>query len=322
MGCAHHERADFLEVPKDGAGQGRAFFRVGAGAQFVHQHQRMDRGPGHYVFQVGDVGAEGGQRLLDALLVADVCVYTVEPGEMGLFGGHMQAGLGHHRQQSHRFQRYGLASGVGTGDQHHPVVAVQVDAHWDDRASEQRVAGPDQSQMTVRHLLVGDPWGHRIRGGRVTALGHVQVKSRHQVQRQHQVFSRHSHHPGQLAQHPVHLPFLGQPGLPPAVAHVDGRHGLDEYRGPAVGHVVDDARHPVAQLRLDQQHHPAVALGDQRFLDHLRPLQAAQVPLHDFIEPVLGLPRVPAQVVQHGAGVVQNLPGRADRARDGPLQVA
>ena len=85
---------------------------------------------------------------------------------------------------------------------------------------------------------------------------------------------------------------------------------------------MDDTRHPVPHLGLNQQHHTAVALGDQRFLDQLRALQTAQVSLHDLVEPVLGVAGLAAQVVQHGTGVVQHLAGRADGAGDGALQVA
>ena len=259
---------------------------------------------------------------MDALLVADVRVNAVEPRKMRLFGRHVQSGLGHHGQQSHGLQRYRLAASIGAGDQHHLLLPVQVDTDWDHGAGEQWMAGSDQFQAPFCHFLVGYPRSNRTYGCGITGLGNVQVKSGHQVQGQQQVFAGHSDHPRQLAQHPLDLPALGQPGLPPAVTDLDGRHGFDKNSRPAVGHVMDDAGHAVAHLGLDQQHHPAVALGDQRLLNNLGPLQATQVAFHDLVEPVLGLARLLAEVVQHWTGVVQHLTGWTNCARDCPLQVA
>ena len=163
MRGAHDKRTDLVEITENGTGQGRTFLRIGAGAQFIHQHQRVNRGPGHDVLQICDVGAEGGQRLLDALLIADVRVDSVEPGEMGFIGRHVQPGLGHHGQQAHRFQSNGLASGVGAGDQHHPLAPVQIDADRHHVSGEQGVAGANEFQIAVRHFLVSHPRGHRPR---------------------------------------------------------------------------------------------------------------------------------------------------------------
>ena len=67
------------------------------------------------------MGTECGKGLLDALLIANVCVYAVEPGEAGILGGHMKTGVGHQRQQAHGLQGHCLAPGVGASHQHHQV---------------------------------------------------------------------------------------------------------------------------------------------------------------------------------------------------------
>ena len=151
VGRADQEHAHALEVAQDRAGQGRPFLRVGAGAQLVHQHQRPPGGLTHDAQQVGDVGAERGKRFLDALLVADVGVDAVEPGEAGFIGGDVQTSMGHHRQQAHRLQRHGFAPGVGPGDEQHPPLRVQrqADGHHVAAlrlAQEQRMAGAAQAQ--------------------------------------------------------------------------------------------------------------------------------------------------------------------------------
>ena len=52
------------------------------------------RGAGDEI-DVGDVGGEGGEILLDGLVVADVGEDGVEDGEFGTVGGYGKAGLGH-----------------------------------------------------------------------------------------------------------------------------------------------------------------------------------------------------------------------------------
>ena len=85
---------------------------------------------------------------------------------------------------------------------------------------------------------------------------------------------------------------------------------------------MDNARHPVAHLRLDQQHHPPVALRDDRLLHHLGPLETPQVALHDLVQPVLRLPGLAPQPSQQRAGIVQHLARRADGCADRPVQVS
>ena len=159
-------------------------------------------------------------------------------------------------------------------------------------------------------------------GRRVAGLGHVQIQPGHDVQGQQQVLGGIADAGGELAQHPLHLALLRQPGLAPTVAHVHSGHRFHEDRRAAVGNVVDDAGDAGAHLRLDEQHHPPVALGDDGLLHHLGALEAPQVALHDFVEPVLGLARFGPQASQHRAGVVQHLARRADGRADFPVEMA
>ena len=78
MGRDHRPAAARVEVVEDGPAQRRPLRRVGAGAQFVEQHQALcvglleDGGDPRYV------RAEGAERLFQALLVADVGQDVVE----------------------------------------------------------------------------------------------------------------------------------------------------------------------------------------------------------------------------------------------------
>ena len=116
MGGDDGHAADAAEMAGDGDGEGGAFFGIGGGAEFVEQDERMrGRGAGDEI-DVGDVGGEGGEILLDGLVVADVGEDGVEDGELGAVGGDGDAGLGHQGEQADGFQGDGFAAGVGAGD--------------------------------------------------------------------------------------------------------------------------------------------------------------------------------------------------------------
>ena len=87
--------------------------------------------------------AECGKRLRDALLVANVRVDAIEPGEVGFFCRYVQTSLGHHGQQTHGLQGNRLATRVGASNQQHLLVSVQVDADRHYVASEQGVSRPN-----------------------------------------------------------------------------------------------------------------------------------------------------------------------------------
>ena len=321
VGGGHQENASVPEIAQDRAGQGRPFFGIGAGAQLVGQNKGPDSGPVHYRYEVGHVGTEGRQRLLDALLVADVGVDAIEAGEMGFVGRDVQTRMGHYRQKPHRLQGHRLAAGVGAGDQHHAGFRAEFHSHRDHPSRQQGVARPYQLQTPFRRLLGRQPRGDCLEGGRVTGLGRVQVQAGYQVQCQQQVFAAFSHETGKLPQHPLFFPLLGQTRFPPAVAQIDGLHRFDEDGGPAVGDIVDDPGHPGPHLGLDQEHHAAVALSDQWLLHQFLALQPAQVPLHYLVETVLGLAGLGPQPPQNGTGMVQDLSGGADGACDIPFQL-
>jgi hypothetical protein len=131
------------QVCQDGARQRRAFDRVGSGPEFVQDDERPRVGLPQEADDVGHVRREGAERLLDALLVADVGVDAVEDAQHG-FGGRrdVQPGLGHQRQQADRLERDGLAAGVRPGDDQRVGFLVQFDVYRHDACRiEQRMAG-------------------------------------------------------------------------------------------------------------------------------------------------------------------------------------
>ena len=166
VGGGDGQDAPVAEVAQDGLGQGRPLLRVGAGTQFVDEYQ----GTGGYLVedspQVLDVGAEGGQRLLDALLVANVGVDTVQQGKLGGLGGDVQAGVGHQSQQADGLEGHGLAAGVGAGDDHYPVGATQFQADGHHPFGEQGVAGGGDAEAWFDRLTMSGNKGISTMSGR------------------------------------------------------------------------------------------------------------------------------------------------------------
>ncbi len=62
------------------------------------------------------MGGEGGEILLDGLIVADVGEHGVEDGELGSVGRDGDSGLRHEGEEADGFQGDGFAAGVGAGD--------------------------------------------------------------------------------------------------------------------------------------------------------------------------------------------------------------
>ena len=154
VGGSYDHHVQGAEVTEQGLGQGGALLRVGAGAQFVNEHQ----GVGGCLVQDGaevlDVGAESGQGLLDALLVADVGKDAVEQGKLGGLGGDVQAGVGHQGQQAGGLQSYGFAPGVGAGYCHDPDAPAQLQADGHHPVGEQGVAGAGYAEAWFDRLTM------------------------------------------------------------------------------------------------------------------------------------------------------------------------
>ena len=110
------QAADAAEMSSDGDGESGAFFGIGGGAEFIEQDQRLRRRGAGDEIDVGDVRGEGGEILLDRLIVADVGEHGVEDREFGAVGGDGKAGLGHESEEANGFQGHRFAAGVGAGD--------------------------------------------------------------------------------------------------------------------------------------------------------------------------------------------------------------
>ena len=100
MGGDQRGDATILEIVEQGARQGRALGRVGAGADFVENHQRAAVGLRQDVDDIGHVRRKGGERLLDTLFVADISENALKNGKLGCLSRDMQSALRHQREQA------------------------------------------------------------------------------------------------------------------------------------------------------------------------------------------------------------------------------
>ena len=270
--------------------------------------------------------------MLNALLVANVGVDAVQQGKDGLFGGNLQPGMGHQRQQAHGFQRHGFAAGIRAGNDHHPPVAAQFQVKGNYRLRQQRMAGGGKPQGGGVFILTrqriwdgwdgGDGRGYGPLGGGVAAFSQRQIQPRQQIQSQQQIGAALPHLRGQGAQNPLLLPLLGQPGLPPLIARFNGRQRLDKDRRPAVGNIVDNAGGLGLKVGFNQQHQAVVALGNNRLLHHRPLLITAQAALHYRVQLLIGVPGRAAQLPQLGTGVIQQFSRGTDRVPDSGFQGA
>ncbi len=128
MGGDQHPRAALHPVFHGGSGQGRALFRVGAVADFIHQDERARTRLLHHAHQMFQVGAEGGLAIAQTLLVADVREDVIEDGQFTTIArrkwradlikeGHEPKGLEHD----------GFTAGVGPAHQEQTLICIQAE---------------------------------------------------------------------------------------------------------------------------------------------------------------------------------------------------
>ena len=150
-------RAVAAQLLQDGHGKRRALNRVCARAKLVKKHQRVWRDAPEDVHNVDHMRRKSRERLLDALLVADVRQDVVKHAHRGVRrGGQLQTGLIHQRKQPRRLQSDRLAACVGAGDDQRVKFVAQphINRHGGG-AVKQRVHRAAQ----VERLLLGGQHG-------------------------------------------------------------------------------------------------------------------------------------------------------------------
>src|SRR5690554_630905 len=86
------------------------------------------------------MGREGAKSLLHSLLIANVSIDPLEYCKFGTwFGGNMQPGLGHQRQQTHCFEGHSLASSVRPGNYQNMEFIAKPDINRHNLSLKQRM---------------------------------------------------------------------------------------------------------------------------------------------------------------------------------------
>ena len=254
------------------------------------------------VYQVGHVSGEGGQTLLDALLIPDVRQHLVEHRHSASCPHrNQQPAHGHETEQADGFQGNRFAASVGAGNYQSPAVSSQCqgDGHGG-FGIQQGVAG------FIQHNLpgVGETGFLGVHLSGQLCLGKTEVQRNDHLKVVHQVAGVFRHRLAEFIQNPLDLRLFLSLENTNLVIGFHHSHGFHKEGGAAGGGIVHQAGNFRFVLRLHRHHKPAVPLGNQVFLEGFLVLGGAD----DFIHLLLGFglsgSNFPAQVRQSGASVV------------------
>ena len=261
------------------------------------------------------MGGEGGQGLVDGLLVADVRQHGgAHPHRGAVRRRDVQPTLGHQGEQAQGFQGDGLAAGVGAGDDQgiERSAQGQVVAHGG-LGVQQGVARPFQLNAAAQHRFHGPHGGGQLGPGENAVQGHQSLVVVLNVRQMPGAVG------GQLGQDPLDLLLLLGLELPQLVVGVYHPHGLDEEGAAGAGHVVNQAGYVVLVLALHGHHVAAPPHGDDGVLQILG-LVGRDEPVEHIPHLARRRPDVPPDVGQLRGGCVGDLVLAEDGASDLVLQ--
>ncbi len=305
------------QLVENGLADGGALVRVGTGADLVDQDERPGAGFVQHLHLATQMGAEGAERLLHALLIADVDEDVLEDAHDGApLDGNGHAGLGHERQQADRLERDGLSAGVGAGDDQQVEIVAEAIVDRDDavlrlaaaaaalhQVEQQRVAGAAYGD----DRLVLDHRAAQVERLREAPLGGDQIEHRDRIQRFDDLLGVDVDLVAELPEQAGNLLRLLRPQVADAVVELDGAGRLDVERRTAVGAAVNDARQPAAVLGLDRQDHAVGVKGVVRVLQQAANVGVVQQPLDGAADVERGGLDLAADAGQLRAGVVAHV---------------
>ena len=300
-------------VLDNGHGQGRALGGVGAGAQLVKQDQGAVIALFDNIDDIAHVGREGGEILLNALLIADVCQDVAEHRQVAaVVGGDMQAALVHGGKQADGLDGDGLAAGIGAGD-HQGIKAVsqlQADGHGLGLI-QQRVPGPAQDNAPG------------LTGGALTVqfiaelgLGKDQIQPYQNLKVGRNIVPMLRAVGRQLRQDAVDLDLLLGGQLPQLVIGLDGGHGLNKQGSAGGRNIMHQAGNGPLMLCLYRHHIAVLPHGDDGLLQGLGIAGRGNNLLQGIPGPGSSGPHLAADVGQLRAGPVGDLILTADGGAD------
>ena len=180
-------------------------------------------------------------------------------------GGDVQAALVHGGQQSDGLKGYGLAAGVGTGDDQGIIGVPQlyIDGNGLGRV-QQRVTRPAQQDALSFHA--------RLLAVHLVAelgFGKDQVQPHQQIKVGIDILPVLGAVGGELRQDPLDLQLLLGGQLPQLVVGLDSGHGLHEESLPRGRDIMHQTGHRSLVIRLHRDHIAVGSHGDNGLLQRL-----------------------------------------------------
>ena len=210
---------------------------------------------------------ERGERLLNALLIADVRQNVVENRNFAAIRrGDHQAAHGHQRQKARRFQRDGLAAGVRAGDDERIKITAEVqigrhDLIFIDERVARRFDGDAPLLIELRH-------------GRLHFVGELpfcenEIQLHRRAVALDDAVRKLADLTGKLRQDAVDLVFFVRAQHADFVVRLHNADRLNKHGGTAAGGIVNEALDFIAELRLNRHNVAAAALGNNSLLQIL-----------------------------------------------------
>ena len=266
------------------------------------------------------MGGEGGQRLLDGLLVADVRQHLPEDGNgAAVVRRNVQAALRHQCQKADGLERDGLAAGVWAGDDERVKIRSEPQRDGNDLlAVDERMARPHELQTGVR----ADLRLHAVHLVRQARACKDAVELHEHLIAVADALAERGRLGRQCGQNAFDLLLLADQQLTQGVVRIDGGHRLDEERAARRGHIVDQTGNFTLVFALDRHNIAVAAQRDDRVTQILGKARRGD----DLLQRILDLcaldAHMAADIRQLTAGRVGDLLLGEDGVRDLLLKIA
>ena len=266
MGGDDSVAAPAVEFREYGLGYGSAGCRFGSGTEFIYQHQGLRIRLLEHAAHLVQEGAVGAQVVVYALSVAYVHHYPVENRQLRTLRGRDEhAPLEHVLQQTYGLEAYGLASGIGPGDEEYVLGGGEVHGQGNDFLAfgpegllQQRMTGLPEVHLPLR----GYHRHARYLVQRHRRLRHYEVDFSYAYGSVDQVRHVRAQPVAELGEYPEYLPALREVQFADFVLYVDELHRLDEGGLAAGRFVIYETSHLPLVRGDDGDEHLSVAYGD------------------------------------------------------------
>ena len=305
VGRRHEQTALTAQPLQNTDGQRCTLGRVGARAQLVQQGQGRRAGQLQNAADPLHMAGEGRQALFDALLITDVNEIFVKMADnAALMRRDQEPVLRHRVEQAGCFQRYGLAAGVGAGDNEGVIVAAQLNVHRHDLfLVDERVAGLVQLEIDL--VADGGHKGVLLHGQ--PCLGQQQVDLEHCLIAVGKLRLKRADLIREGGQDAGDLLLLLRAQLHNAGVGLDYGGRLHKDGRACGGYIVDNAADLTAVFGADRHDIAAVAQRDNRVLQKFIGGGVADDIIQLGTDGILGLADFAAQIVERYTGGVGHL---------------